>query len=165
MRPILAAALRLTLGLWVGGIAIFTFLLTPAIFHHYPREEAGRIVGVLFPLYFPYLTALSVAALLLYGLLRRDRWRAAHGLALVLLLGAVAANGYNQLWVHPQSRAVKAKIHAGAELPPDNPLRREFARLHGVSMALNLSVLAGGAVLLLGGPLWWREKNRSHGFG
>ena len=156
MKPIITAVMRLSLALWVGGIASVTFLLTPAIFGHYPRDEAGRIVGVLFPLYFPYLTALAVLALVLFLLLRRGRWRATHSLAGLLLLGAVAASGAQQCWVHPESRALKAEIHAGEALPAEHPLRREFARLHGVSMTLNLFVLANGVVLLLGGSRWWR---------
>jgi hypothetical protein len=163
MRPALAAALRLTLSLWVGGVAIFTFLLTPALFAHYPREEAGRIVGVLFPLYFPYLTALSALAAVLFPLLRRGRWRRAHGLALGLLLAALAANGVNQFWVHPESRAVKAAIHAGEPLAPEHPLRGEFARLHGISMGLNLASLGLGTALLLGGGAWWRSGEEQDG--
>ena len=56
--------------------------------------------------------------------------------------------------MHPASRALKAEIHSGEALPAEHPLRREFAHLHGVSMTLNLFVLANGVVLLLGGSRW-----------
>lgn len=161
MNRLLVAAWRLTLALWVGGIAVFTFLLTPAIFAHYPRDEAGRIVGVLFPLYFPYLTGLSLLALVWYALLHPGFRRGLVGAAGVLLLVALAANGVNQFWTHPQSRALKAEIHFGEDLPAEHPARARFARRHGVSMALNLFVLADGLVLLLGGSRWWRVRERS----
>ena len=153
MKPVLEIAWRLVLSLWVGGIAIFTFLLTPAIFGHYGRDEAGRIVGVLFPLYFPYLSVLSLAALVLYALGCRGRRGAVHGAVLALLLLAVAGNAVNQFAIHPRSRAVKAEIHSFEAIPAEHPLRRRFARLHGVSMALNLFVLADGVLLLLLGPV------------
>lgn len=152
MRPLLEIAWRLTLSLWVGGITIFTFLLTPAIFAHYGRDEAGQVVGVLFPLYFPYLSALSVAALILYVLGSVGRRGVLHGAVLGLLLLAVAGNAVNQFVIHPRSRAVKAEIHSFDELPAEHPLRKRFARLHGASMALNLFVLADGVLLLLLGP-------------
>jgi uncharacterized membrane protein len=43
---------RLAIASWVGGVAIFTFVLTPVIFKSYDRDMAGQIVGVLFPAYF-----------------------------------------------------------------------------------------------------------------
>jgi hypothetical protein len=46
---------NLVLSLWVGGNALFTFLVTPVIFKMYGRDEAGKIVGNLFPSYFTSL--------------------------------------------------------------------------------------------------------------
>ncbi|HQT98076.1 MAG TPA: DUF4149 domain-containing protein [Thermodesulfobacteriota bacterium] len=49
-----SAVYRLALSLWVGGIALFTFIVTPAIFRAHGRDAAGRIVGSIFPVYFRY---------------------------------------------------------------------------------------------------------------
>jgi hypothetical protein len=49
MKPFLAILYTLLLSLWTGGIAIFTFIVTPAIFRSYGRDQAGEIVGRLFP--------------------------------------------------------------------------------------------------------------------
>lgn len=145
---------RFVLALWVGGVAAVTFVVTPPIFDSFPRDEAGRVVGVVFPVYFPYVTALVAAALVLYLLARRGPWGTPHRVAVGLLVTALLAAGANQFWVHPRARAVKAEIHSFENLAPDHPLRRRFGRLHGVSMALNLLVLAEGAFLLLGDRRW-----------
>ncbi len=42
----------IALSLWVGGMSLFTFILTPVIFRSYPRDAAGEVVGKLFPSYF-----------------------------------------------------------------------------------------------------------------
>src|SRR3972149_3851447 len=49
-----SAVYRLALSLWVGGIALFTFVVTPVIFRTHGRDAAGRIVGSIFPVYFRY---------------------------------------------------------------------------------------------------------------
>ena len=54
------------LALWVGGIALFTFIITPAIFSSYSRDMAGEIVGRLFPGYFLYNLVLSLLALIFF---------------------------------------------------------------------------------------------------
>ena len=60
----------LILALWVGGISIFTFIVTPEIFRSFSRDEAGKIVGKLFPDYFLFTLALSVLVLLVLPLCR-----------------------------------------------------------------------------------------------
>jgi hypothetical protein len=49
---VLSVIYRLAVTFWVGGVAIFTFVLTPIIFRVNDRDTAGRIVGTLFPGYF-----------------------------------------------------------------------------------------------------------------
>jgi hypothetical protein len=62
---------NLILALWVGGIFIFTFIVTPIIFQSFGRDYAGEIVGKLFPYYFPYNLILSVLALIVF-FIRQD---------------------------------------------------------------------------------------------
>lgn len=149
MRTAAEVAYLLTLALWVGGIAVFTFLVTPLLFGHLGRDEAGRIVGFLFPAYFPYLLVLSLVALGTFGLLARGPWGLARWVTLLLLVAAVATNAYVAFRLHPQARAVKQEIASFETVPPDHPLRRRFRRLHAVSAALNLFVLGDGVALLL----------------
>ncbi len=152
MSAVADAVFRLALSLWVGGAALFTFVLTPILFRQLGREEAGRIVGLLFPAYFPWNLALSLVALAAFLGLARGPWRAPHWVALGLLVTAVAANGHAQFRLHPEARTVKAELRSLESVPDDHPLRRRFGRLHAVSAALNLLVLADGVALLLLAP-------------
>ena len=54
---------RLAVGLWAGGNAIFTLMLTPILFKTEARDTAARIVGNLFPGYFKWGVACGVIAL------------------------------------------------------------------------------------------------------
>ena len=147
VRAIGDAIYLLALALWVGGGALYTFVLTPAIFASYPRNTAGEIVGTMMPHYFLFqLAATGVAALVLVAL-----WRGWPGrrrvLCLALLIGALGAQSYVQWRLYPQILQVKARV-ASFEAAPDAPERRRFRTLHGVSMLVNLLVLADGALLL-----------------
>ena len=51
---------RLAVAFWVGGVAIFTFVLTPILFKTQARDLAGTIVGVLFPGYFRWGLACGI---------------------------------------------------------------------------------------------------------
>lgn len=58
-----AAIYRLALALWVGGMSLFTFVVTPVIFQSRERAAAGEIVGAIFPYYFRYCLAMTGIAL------------------------------------------------------------------------------------------------------
>jgi hypothetical protein len=147
----------LVLALWVGGMAIFTFVLTPAIFTRLPRDQAGQVVGILFPFYFPYLEALAAAGLLTFLLAAPDRSRLAARVSVALLLGALAVDSYVTFKLHPDSVAVKRTVTSFEREPPDSPARRRFSRLHALSSVLNLAVLADGVALLLLAPALRRK--------
>jgi uncharacterized membrane protein len=137
----------LALALWVGGGALYTFVLTPAIFAAYPRDTAGGIVGTMMPHYFRFqLAAAALAALVLIALWRA--WPGRHrALCLVLLLAALAVQSFVQWRLYPQILAVKSRV-ASFESAPEAPERRRFRALHGTSMLLNLLLLADGTLLL-----------------
>jgi hypothetical protein len=67
---IVSVVYRLAVAFWVGGVAIFTFVLTPIIFKAYSRDTAGQIVGVLFPAYFRWGLACGAVALISQLVLR-----------------------------------------------------------------------------------------------
>ena len=148
MGPALELLYLAVLSLWVGGIATFTFLVTPAIFRSYGRDMAGQIVGKLFPGYFTSLLVLSVLALLLFLLLRTGRTGAAYWISVALLLAAIIVNTYVSFKLHPDAVRIKEQVTSFERGSPDSPARKEFRRLHAVSAALNLFVLLDGAVLI-----------------
>jgi hypothetical protein len=148
MKPVLLFFYLLVLALWTGGVALFTFIITPLIFKSYGRDEAGEIVGRLFPGYFVYLLVLSGLALLLFFLLRPDRMTGAYRVSLVLLTAALLVNIYVTFKLHPEAVKIKHRISSFERESPDSPARKEFRRLHAVSSVLNLFVMIDGVVLL-----------------
>ena len=151
MRAVGALIYNFALALWVGGGVLYTFVLTPAIFAAYPRNTAGEIVGTMMPHYFRFqFAAAAVAALVLIALWRS--WPGRHrALCLVLVLGALAVQSFMQWQLYPQILEVKSRV-ASFESAPEAPERRQFRTLHGVSMLLNLLILADGMVLLTLAP-------------
>jgi hypothetical protein len=136
---------RLALTFWVGGVALFTFVLTPVLFRTQPRDLAAKIVGVLFPGYFRWGLACGAVALLCL-LLQRGR----HFLpALVLLVLMLTATAYQALVIEPKAAALKEQIGSFETTPRDHPLRQQFSRLHGISAACNLATFAGGVALII----------------
>lgn len=149
MRPVLFSLYALTLALWTGGMALFTFIVTPAIFRSYGRDMAGEIVGKLFPGYFLSTFILSGLALVLFFLLSAGPLMRSHRATLILLVAALLANAYITLKLHPDVVKVKQQVASFEREAHDSPMRKEFGRLHAISAILNLLVLADGATLLV----------------
>jgi uncharacterized membrane protein len=144
---------NLVLALWVGGISIFTFIITPVIFKSYGRDAASGIVGHLFPGYFLYNLILAAAALALFFLLPVDRATLSSRFSLVLLSAALVVNLFIVFKLHPEAVAIKQEIASFEREAPDSPARKKFMRLHALSMALNLFLLADGIALLIAAPV------------
>jgi len=139
----------LVLSLWVGGISIFTFIITPVIFRSFERDMAGKIVGRLFPGYFMYNLALSVIALIMILITRLFPARSGIRLSLVLVACAIIINLFIVFKLHPEIIKLKQEIHSFEVQADDSPLRKEFRKLHAVSASLNLLLLADGVALLV----------------
>ncbi len=142
----------LVLALWVGGISIFTFIVTPAIFKSYGRDQAGEIVGKLFPGYFVYTLVLTLLALFLFLLAARDGSLPAYRLSLSLLLLSLAVALFVAFWVHPTTVGVKRNVASFERESSDSPARKRFARLHALSASLNLLLLVDGIILIVVAP-------------
>lgn len=145
-----AAIYRLSVALWAGGMSLFTFVVTPVIFRSRGRDAAGEIVGAIFPHYFRYCLAVIGIALIA---------RIAAGFALAgarqivgtaLVVAALFLSGWHTFVLAPRIEAVQAQVASLESVPPEHPARREFSRLHGISMGVNLAILAAGVVLILG---------------
>jgi hypothetical protein len=135
----------LAIALWAGGNAIFTLLLTPILFKTESRDTAARIVGNLFPGYFRWGLACGFIALIC----RLSGKGLAAKLPVVLLVLMLAVTSFQAFYVEPRAAELKRQIGSFETTSKDHPLRREFSRLHGVSAVCNLTVLAGGVVLVL----------------
>ncbi len=121
-------------GAWIAVLWFFTFGVARALFVAFPRELAGEVTTELFPGYFFTGIALGTTSSVLLCFGRRNRIDTA---ALALQILAVAALASIPLFIQP----------AMAGHPPGTS---GFARLHGISMALNLfSLIAVPAASLL----------------
>lgn len=135
---------RLAVSMWVGGAALFTFLLTPTLFRSYGRDMAGGIVGVLFPGYFAWGLACGAVALICL-LVSRGRSAMVSGIIIVAMLLITAVQAFV---IEPRAAELKKAIPSFETTPADHPQRAEFRKLHGVSAAGNLAVIGGGIALV-----------------
>jgi uncharacterized membrane protein len=142
----LAVLYRLAVAFWTGGAALFTFILTPAIFARYDRDQAGAIVGVLFPGYFRWGLVCGAVALACLLLAPKRRFKVASAVIIVAMLAATA---YQSFVIEPRAAQLKREIPSFVTTPADDPLRQEFRKLHGISAASNLGVIGGGVALLI----------------
>ncbi|MGA7826934.1 MAG: DUF4149 domain-containing protein [Geobacteraceae bacterium] len=136
---------RLAISLWLGGAALFTFVLTPIIFKSNDRDTAGKIVGTLFPGYFTWGLACGVVALASLLLIRGRNFVVI--LALVIIMLSLTA--FQAFYIEPRAAAIKKEIPSFVTTPKEHPKRREFSKLHAVSAICNLTVIVGGVVLII----------------
>jgi len=140
----------LALAVWTGEIVFFSFAVAPQLFGALPVEQAGAVVGLIFPAYY---TIGHVCGAVLVGcaaLLRR--WsRPAGGLwllAAVVAGVALVASLYAGLVVQPSASALRPQLHR-ADTPA--AVQEEFDALHRQAVQLNGVALV--AVLTLTGLL------------
>jgi Ca2+/Na+ antiporter len=149
MRSVGAHLYEILLSLWVGGIFLFTFVVTPVIFSSYTRDVAGDIVGKLFPSYFLFSLAVPAFSLAVFSLSFPDRHVRLYVPSLVLLIAAVVISLYVSVKLHPEIKKVKQEIASFEATERDNLLRKKFKSLHAQSAVLNLILLADGVALLV----------------
>ncbi len=142
---LIAILYRLAISFWVGGTALFTFVLTPIIFKSYNRDMAGQIVGYLFPGYFRWGLACGAVALISHLIARGRHFVPVIALIVVML----ALTSFQAFSIEPRAAALKKEIPSFETTPKDHPLRQEFAKLHGISAVCNLVAIGGGVVLVV----------------
>jgi uncharacterized membrane protein len=149
MHTFAAPIYRLALALWVGGMSVFTFLVTPVIFRTQTRDSAGKIVGALFPVYFRFCLVVTAVALVARAASGRAFTGARQLAGTALVVFCLAVVSYHAFGLAPRMATVRETVVSLEAAPKEDPARREFSRLHGVSMTLNLVVILAGAILIL----------------
>ena len=140
---------NLLLSMWIGGITMFTFIITPVIFRSFSRDMAGTIVGKLFPGYFWFNLILSIVALMLILFAGLSFAKSGYKLSLILIVLSLIINVFVTFKLHPDVRQVKKEIHSFEEKAVDSSLKTRFGKLHAISASLNLLLLANGTALLI----------------
>jgi uncharacterized membrane protein len=139
----------LSIALWIGGMAFFSFLAAPSIFHVLPREEAGKVVADIFPKYYwQGILCGAIALVTSVALGMRDRWNMLLIVRTIMIGVMVIGVLYAVVILQPKLQAVKAQITSFESLSPTDPLRLEFGRLHGRSFSVNAGVLLLGVIVV-----------------
>ena len=137
---------RLAIACWVGGAALFTFVLTPTIFKSYSRDIAGGIVGFLFPGYFKWGLVCGGIALATVFMTSTVKHKTICAIIIAVMLAITSVQAFV---IEPKATALKNSIPSFETTQKDHPLRVQFKKLHGVSAASNLAVIAGGIALIV----------------
>ncbi len=132
----------LSLVMWMGSIIFFSFFVAPAVFRVLDRQQAGEVVGAIFPKYYAlgYICSVLTAATLMLSPIGMK------GPPLIFITIMAACTFYAGLIINPQARVVQLKMRD----QPENREAREpqFRSLHGWSVRLNATVLIFGLGLL-----------------
>jgi len=138
---------RLGLSLWLGSIFFFAVAVAPALFRTLPSAESASVVGRLIPfldvfglIAGPVLVGLAVAA---EG---RPRGRTAVRACLLLAMSLLAL--VSLAVITPMMEGLRAQAGSISALAPDDPVRRQFGMLHGVSSLVMLGEALCGLVAL-----------------
>jgi hypothetical protein len=132
----------LAVGLWIGEVVFFSFVVAPLVFGVLPSADAGKVVGAIFPRYYALGAGAGTVALVAALVLARSaafaRWWTGAALAIAVGLAATAwAGGV----VHPEAQRVRAAAEARGEAPSSV---EAFRRAHRLAMILNSVALLGG---------------------
>jgi len=164
MRVLRYVAL-VALGIWAGGTLTLGALVAPVAFAtvEAQRIEGGRaLVGVLFAAFLHrfHWVALGAAAIVFASLVGRRLIgpRPAHFGARVALVTAMwAATLYSGFVLTGRVERIQQEVGVPSlTLPDGNPVRAEFNRLHGLSVAL-MGFNVAGSLALLG----WEAAERT----
>jgi hypothetical protein len=148
MKTIIMSIYNIVLALWVGGMSIYTFMITPIIFKSYSKAMAGEIVGHLFGWYFKYNLILTTVALVLFFFIRPSiRWLS-YLSALVLVLSFIL-NIVSVTVIHPKAKKIKQEINSSDSEIDVQEARKAFARVHGISMVVNLIIICAGCAMIV----------------
>jgi len=142
MQTFLGFLHLLGLVVWLGSVIFFSFFAAPSIFKVLDRQEAGDVIGSIFPKY--YAVGYTCAFLLAATALATPHGAA--GLRLPFIAVMAACTFYAGLVINPQARQIKHQLReTGGH---NEELEGKFKSLHGWSVRLNATVLIFGLGLL-----------------
>ena|SRR5271156_6821111 len=143
----------LSLVVWLGGLIFFAFVEAPTVFSPGllpTRHLAGSIVGRSLDVLHYMAIASGIVFLIASMLYSRMTVGSAHPLAArhLLIVLMLLLTMISQFAISPKMHAIRAQIEVIDNLPPDNPQRQEFDRLHAWSEKFEEAVLLLGLAAL-----------------
>lgn len=122
--------------LLLGAQLFFSFVVAPMVFAHLQPAIAAGFMRTIFPLYYTVTIALSLLALLAFGMAQEQRG--------VIVLGAIAALGL----VARQLLLPRIEFWRPGKEAGDALATTKFRALHRASVLVNLVQMLGAAGLL-----------------
>lgn len=148
MRRVYLGLLELLLlGIWLGGMVFFTFIIAPTAFRALDREHAGLFLRAAFPNYYLFGIVLG-AATLFAGILERFAsadWGKVSRISLILVAAMVLGAIYGRagLLPHVESRR-EARSAVAAGTPEYEAADFAFQVAHRFSVLLNGAIMVTG---------------------
>lgn len=133
MSMLLTAIALYATAILLGAMLFFSFIVTPVAFRALDGEHVSTYLRALFPLYYLVIIICGAVGALTLAL-------TAHPLPASLLAAVAGLALLMRQFVLPRLDALRAGRAAGEEAAT-----RQFKRLHGLSMVVNLAQM--GAVL------------------
>ena len=147
MLIIVKFAYLMALIIWIGSIIFFSFFGAPSIFKVLDRELAGKVVGDIFPKYWMigYICSTTVLGTLL---LLRKYGTANTTVRIVIVSVMIMVVFITGLGIGTKAKRIKAQMYATEDAVEREEIRKKFMKIHGVSMAMNMTVLLLGLVTI-----------------
>lgn len=135
-----------SVSIWLGAMAFFSFFVAPRAFSLLGREQAGLLVGAVFPRYYVFGIVMGIIALIgVLGRMLGGQHAPSWG-SLVLVLVMLGLTFYAFLVLLPQAEQAKVAMRtAGAATDAAG----SFARIHALSVVLNLVTMLAGLALII----------------
>ncbi len=141
----------LTLVIWFGGMIFFSFIAAPSIFKILPKEEAGDVVGNIFPKY--YFIGYVASLVLIGTLYKLGQGRFVIAAPMIILVIMTGLTYYSGLVVGAKVRKMKAEIRQTSDEAQKEELGKSFKKTHSFSMILNVSIIGLSIVYLAFVPI------------
>ena len=144
MSTVLRSIEFLCLSLWLGGDVFLSFVVAPGAFAVLPgRDVAGSMVGYVLGRLHIWGMVCGVVFLVARVIRTRSFASLVAPVAAVVVL-MLALTAYSQLGVSARLGRLRAEMGSVQSTSPESPLRREFDRLHRVSVMIESGVLLSG---------------------
>lgn len=142
--------------IWIGGLVALGAVAAPTAFavlqSHDPvagRTLAGELFGAILLRYQTMLWIAGAAQIILLAVRaaigprpRRFKWQ------LGIMIAMLAATSYSALVIKPKIDGIRSSTPVAiATLSDDNPVKREFGMLHGLSNGLMALALTGALAM------------------
>jgi hypothetical protein len=137
MRTVFRFVHLFSLITWFGGVIFFSTVVAPVIFKTFPLEQAGDVVGVIFPFFYliGYIFG-SVALVSLYFSYRKKPW-----FRLLFIAVMLVSTLYGGLVAGKKAGELRLQIRQEQDSGQKLVLKENFHAQHRLSMISNSLVL------------------------